>query len=71
MRDDVVHSFVASADVPAPEFRHVSGETVIIHFLVNTLALEAGQEVVLHFPETLMAHNQPASGKRQRKQLLR
>ena len=54
MRDDVVHSFVASVGVPAPEFRFVSGEIVIIHFLVNSLALEAGQEVVLHVPEPLI-----------------
>ena len=50
MRDDVVHSFAVSGAVPGPEFRHVSSETIIIHVLVNTLALEAGQEVVFASP---------------------
>ena len=51
VRDDVVHSFWPTTGTPGPGARHVCTGTIIVPALVNTRALDAGDELVLLMSE--------------------
>ena len=47
VRDGVVHSLGAATGIPGPYTRHVCADTITIPTLVNTVSLEASDELVL------------------------
>ena len=66
VRNDVVHSFVAAGTVAAPYVRRVLADRRTILCLVNTVAMEAGQEVFIHLLDALGDCEKTPTGKRQR-----
>ena len=67
VRDDVAHSLGPTTGTPGPDARHVCTEAITVPVLVNTCALDAGDELVLlvsEVPENVVAG---ASSKRLRK----
>ena len=67
VRDDVVHSFWPTTGTLGPDTRHVCTETINVPVLVNTCALDAGDELVLLVSEVPENVGVGTSSKRLRK----